>query len=182
MSKASPSQQQIRGLFTSRPILYMPGLAILFGVNEAILISQLLYWRGKGHRRDNSFYKTHDELYLETGLSRDKQDRAIKVFKKLGVLETKNKGVPQKRHFYIDVDKLVLVIIELLETDKYKDLELSSGIATFQQSITEITQKITSKNTPKMTSNISNKRNQAEPLAEIMARRFDTGRDIYDIN
>lgn len=182
MSKASPSQQQIRDLFTSRPILYMPGLAILFGVNEAILISQLLYWRGKGHRRDNSFYKTHDELYLETGLSRDKQDRAIKVFKELGVLETKNKGVPQKRHFYIDVDKLVLVIIELLETDKHKDLELSSGFATFQQSITEITQKITSKNTPKMTSNISNKRNQVEPFAEIMARRFSERGDIYDIN
>ena len=181
MSKASPSQQQIKGLFTSKPILYMPGLAILFGINEAILISQLLYWRGKGHRRDNSFYKTHDELYLETGLTRDKQDRAIKKFKKLGVLETKNKGVPQKRHFYIDVDKLVLVIIELLETDKYKDLELSSGIATFQQSITEITQKITTNNTPKSTPNISNKRNQVEPLVEIMARSLNERKDFYDI-
>ena len=181
MSKASQSQQQIKGLFTSRPILYMPGLAILFGVNEAILISQLLYWRGKGHRRDNSFYKTHDELYLETGLTRDKQDRAIKKFKKLGVLETKNKGVPQKRHFYIDVDALVIVITELLETDTYKGLEISSGFATFQQSITEITQKITTKTTPKITSNILNKRNQTEQLGEIMVRRFDRQKDIYDI-
>lgn len=182
MSKASQSQQQVKGLFSSRPILYMPGLAILFGVNEAVLISQLLYWRGKGHRRDNSFYKTHHELYLETGLTRDKQDRAIKKFKKLGVLETKNKGVPQKRHFYIDVDKLVLVIIELMESDKYKDLELSSGIATFQQSITEITQKITSKNTTKMTSSFFNKQGSTEQLGEIMARQFGERRDTYDIN
>lgn len=181
MSKASTSQQQIKGLFTTRPILYMPGLAILFGINEAILISQLLYWRGKGHRRDNSFYKTHDELYLETGLSRDKQDRAIKVFKELGVLETKNKGVPQKRHFYIDVDKLVLVIIELPESDKYKDLELSSGIATFQQSITETTQKTTPKNTTKMTSDFSTRPNSTEHLGEIMARRFEERRNVYEI-
>lgn len=170
MSKASPSQKQIKDLFSSRPILYMPGLAILFGVNEAILISQLLYWRGKGHRPDNSFYKTHEELYLETGLTRDKQDRAIKKFKQLGVLTTKNKGVPQKRHFYIDVDRLAIAIIELLKTDKFKSLELASGIAIFQQTITETKQKITANTTSKNTPTARN--GHIEPLGAIIARRL----------
>lgn len=178
MSKASPSQKQIQSLFSTRPVLYIPGLAILFGVNEAILISQLLYWRGKGRRPDQSFYKTHEELYIETGLTRDKQDRAIKKFKQLGVLTTKNKGVPQKRHFYIDVDQLVIVINEMLETDRFNGLELTPRTAAFQQTITETTQKTTTKSTSKNTS-VHAPRNlhSTESLEDIVNRRIMS---IYD--
>lgn len=176
MSKASPSQQQIKNLFTNSSILYISGLGLIFGVNEGIILSQLLYWRGKGHRRDNSFYKTQAELYKETGLSRDKQDRAIKNLKAFGFLETKNKGVPQKRHFYIDMDILSLVIISLLETDEFKDLEIGSGFAAFQQSITKITQKITSKTTTEITPYTKTSRNRAQSLGEIMTSRFGVGK------
>ena len=175
MSKASPSQQQVRALFTNRPILYMPGLALIFGINEAILLSQLLYWRGKGRRPDNSFYKTHDELYRETGLSRDKQDRAIKKLKSYGFLVTKNKGIPQKRHFYIDMDMLVVTITNLLETNKFKHLDLGTGIDAFQHSITEITQKTTAKNTSQSTYHVAHGREDgAEQISEILRRRFMT--------
>lgn len=179
MSKASPSQKRIQDLFSTRPVLYVPGLAIVFGVNEAILISQLLYWRGKGHRPDQSFYKTHEELYLETGLTRDKQDRAIKKFKQLGVLTTKNKGVPQKRHFYIDVDKLAIVITELLKTDKSRGLKLAAGNAVFQQTITEIRQKTTAKSTSKNTLvATSHNPHSTESLADLVNRHV---LDIYDM-
>lgn len=172
VSKASPSQQQIKALFNHGTNLYISGLGVLFGVNEGIILSQLLYWRGKGHRRDNSFYKTHDELYKETGLTRDKQDRAIKKLKAYGFLETKNKGVPQKRHFYIDVEALILVIIELLESSAFRDLDIAARSAGNHHSITEITQEINTKTNTEITLEPAIHIGRTQSIGEILGYQF----------
>ena len=146
MSKASNHQQLIASQFELRPILYIPGLAHLFGLNEAILLSQLLYWDGKGQYK-NWTYKTLDELKYETGLTRSRQDSAIRHLKKLGVIEVVNRGVPMTRHFRVDVDKLQEVIVSLLETNKLKHLKPATKSAEIKQTITETTQDTTTETT-----------------------------------
>lgn len=146
MSKASNSQQVIASQFELWPILYIPGLAHLFGINEAILLGQLLYWDGKGHSKHWT-YKSIKELQKETGLTRTKQDNAIRHLKELGVIEIEYHRVPNVRHFRVDVDTLQEVINSMLETGKLNYLKPSNKSAGFKQTITETTQDITPKNT-----------------------------------
>ena len=175
MSKASNHQQLIASQFELRPILYIPGLAHLFGMNEAILLGQLLYWDGKG-RYKNWTYKTIKELQNETGLTRSKQDSAILHLKELGIIEVEHHRVPNTRHFRIDVDKLLEVIASLLETDKLNCLKSTIKSVETKQTITENTQDITTENTL-----YSAKRDfgTLEVFEDFFSRNEQ--KDIYDI-
>jgi hypothetical protein len=96
-----------------KPVSYNVILARLSGkATRGLFMSQLLYWHGKG--RDKEWvYKTQKELQKETGLTRSEQDGAIEFWKEIGVLEMKKKGIPQKRHFRVNVDKLTRLCIEV---------------------------------------------------------------------
>lgn len=146
MSKASNSQQLIASQFELRPILYIPGLAHLLGINEAILLGQLLYWDGKGQHKDWT-YKTIDELQEETGLTRTRQDNAIKHLKELGVIEVEYHRIPMTRHFRVDVNKLQELICSLQETSTLNYLKPTAKPAVNKQSITESTQDTTTETT-----------------------------------
>src|SRR5579871_6849967 len=112
-------QNEIGKYFKYRPIAYNPGLAIILGSpNAGILVSQLLYWHGMGKRPDQWIFKTIEEMYQETGMTRDQQDTAIRICKKLGILETKLFGVPAKRHFRLDIPALKTLIPSLKQTHK----------------------------------------------------------------
>jgi hypothetical protein len=104
----------IKGL-CEKPIAFNPELARLAGSAIAgLFMSQLLYWWGKGHRKD-CIYKTIDEYEKETTLTRSEQDRAIKKWERVGVLIVKREGIPQKRHFYLNVDKIVDLLDERMK-------------------------------------------------------------------
>lgn len=82
-------------------IAYNPYYAhITKSVTAAVFMDQLLFWWGKG-RKLGWVYKSANEFYMETGLTPTNLETAIKKWKDLGVLETKNKGIPQTRHFKI---------------------------------------------------------------------------------
>ena len=106
-----------------RPILYNPILAdISESVIAGIFMSQLLYWCNKGNKNgyiSDWFYKTIDELYEETKLKRNEQDRAIKIWNNLEILFIEKRGMPQKRYFRIDHDKLDKAINNKMGTDLY---------------------------------------------------------------
>jgi hypothetical protein len=91
-------------------------------------MSQLLYWWQKGSKKD-WVYKTIDEAKEETCLTRSEQDTAIRIWKKLGVLEVKLMGVPCKRHFRINKEKF----FSLIKTTSGKDL-LSKSPNKFDES------------------------------------------------
>ncbi len=111
-------QRAIFQIFKEKTIAYNAGLAKALGsVKAAVLMSQLLFWEGKGRDKE-WFYKTIEEIYNETGLSRSEQDTAIKLCKQMGVLKIILKGIPPKRHFKINADQLVKIISKLQETDK----------------------------------------------------------------
>lgn len=94
-------------LLREKPVSFNPALGrIIESATAGLFMSQLLYWWDKGHKK-GCIYKTMKEFKKETCLTRSEQDTAIKKWKQLGVLAVENKGIPQKRHFYINIEKMV---------------------------------------------------------------------------
>lgn len=113
MATRSDTANALIALLQDRPVAYHPMLAkILGGVKEAIFVSQLLYWHGKGSRPDGFIWKTREEFQEETGLTRYEQETARRHLRDLGVLEEKRKGVPGKMHYRLDTGKLGELIIK----------------------------------------------------------------------
>ena len=98
--------------FGEKPVAFNPMLAEVARCPMAgLFLSQLLFWWGKGSRREGMIFKTIKEMQSETHLSRSRQSRAIAIWKKLGVVEVEYHDVPRRRYFRINEDRL----IELLE-------------------------------------------------------------------
>jgi len=100
-------QRLVAHILGARLISYNSDLARALGsIKASILLNQLLFWCGKG-RDPEWLYKTVKELEEETTLTPKEQIGAIKVCVKLGFIEIKRKGIPPKRYFRIDMDKIV---------------------------------------------------------------------------
>jgi hypothetical protein len=94
-----------------RPIAYQPIMAKAFGsVKLAILWAQMYYWSDKGKNEEGWIYKTREDLFEETGLSRKEQETARTIGAKLGVLESKRMGQPCTVHFRVNLDKAVEIV------------------------------------------------------------------------
>ncbi len=101
--------------FLKRPVAYQPMIAKAFGsVKLGIFWSQLYYWHDKGSDTEGWIYKTQQEIFEETGLSRKEQETARKIGLGLGVLEEKLAGQPATVHYRIDVEKAMVVIEEFI--------------------------------------------------------------------
>jgi len=91
-------------------IVFSPKVAKVVGnVDTAIFLHQMLYWWER--KTSNFVYKTIAEFQNETLLSRFQQDASIKKLVEIGFIEVFLQGSPPKRHFKVDVDK----ILEALE-------------------------------------------------------------------
>jgi len=94
--------------FLKRPIAYQPVLAKAFdSVKLGILWSQLYYWRDKGSDPDGWIYKTQNEIYDETGLSRKEQETARKIGRELGVLEERYESKESKMFYRVNMEKAI---------------------------------------------------------------------------
>jgi len=90
-----------------RPVAYYPSLVKVAGsVGAAILLCQLIYWRGREADPDGWIYKTQAEISEETGLTRFEQEGARKLLKEKGILREKFSGVPRKLYFSISLDRV----------------------------------------------------------------------------
>lgn len=106
-SKRKNVNSLIISLLGQRAIAFNPVLGRISGSATAgLFLSQLLYWQGKGRKKEY-VYKTIKEFKEETCLTRSEQERAIRNWNKLGVLEVRKKGIPPTRHFKINVEKLI---------------------------------------------------------------------------
>lgn len=89
-------------------------LAHQIGLETAAIYSELVslfqYWSKREELVDDSkekspqakwFFVTIENLEENTTLKRSKQDKAIKKLKELGLIETKQMGLPKKRYFTI---------------------------------------------------------------------------------
>lgn len=134
------------------PISFIPSLARLAGSATAgLFMSQVLYWGNKG-RDPDWFYKTIKEFHKETCLTRSEQDNAIRRWKSLGVLHVKLKGIPRRRYFRIDVQKLINLLYEKPVDSSLQDstllpVILSNTGSNLEHAITENTEVIKQNNT-----------------------------------
>lgn len=97
---------------SEKPIAFLPVLAhVVDSASAGLFMSQLLYWWGKG-RLSGWIYKTIEEVKIETCMTRSEQNTAFKKWERLGVLEKRLKGIPPKRHFRINTDKLAELVRE----------------------------------------------------------------------
>lgn len=147
ITMSKQEQKQIYSLYEQKPILYNAGLALSLKSSEAaIILGQLIYWQGLGKDKDWT-YKTIEEMKNETGLSRYKQDTAIKKLKALGLIEMELRGIPAKRHFHIDMKKIENSLSSLLDTNKLDGKKSPITNVDSPTSITKNNQRISSKNT-----------------------------------
>lgn len=135
-------QRLLKG-YAGNCILYMPAYTHLLGsVQAGIMLSQLVYWNNMGHHgNDGFFYKTVEEFYAETGLTKHQQRRAVIDLENNGLIEVKYARVPRKRHFKVN---RITIESRLIEWRKSLDPEIRKAL--FQSSekrrtITEITPK-----------------------------------------
>lgn len=133
-------QKAVYQLLTEKVIAYNGGLAKALGsVKAAVLLGQLLYWQGKG-RDSEWFYKTIEELKAETALSRREQESAISQCKAKGLLHMRYGGIPRRRFFKIDVERLVELLASVPKTSKPVCTKTPTLSARKGQSNTESTQ------------------------------------------
>lgn len=145
MSKAE--QDIIARYFPKKPVLYIGGLGTIFSPNAGIFLTQLLYWHGKGKRKDGWIYKTATDIQQETGLTRTNQETAIKLLLRYEVIEYKLAGVPAKRNFRVDMKRLHVIIPSLKASSNLSYPNPPNYIVENGETITKITRENTTKNT-----------------------------------
>ena len=104
MKPRNEKQRFILKVSKSRPVAYLPVLSRVLGsVNAGLLLSQLLYWQGKGKDPD-WIYKTVEDIRNELGLSKAQQKTALAKCKSKDFVEVKYTGrIPRTRHFKVKV-------------------------------------------------------------------------------
>lgn len=104
----------------------------LGSIHAAIFLSELInrrdYHKAQKttltHDGKEWFYYTHDKGIERLAMSRKEQDSAIRVLIKHGIIEKIQKGVPAKRYFWIDEEKILNMFglskkhSRMTETDK----------------------------------------------------------------
>lgn len=85
-------------------VAYYPSLTKKLGsVNASILLAQFIYWHDKT-AHPLGVYKTQDEIYDETGLSRKEQETARRILRKLGLITETYKRSEHKMYFLFHPD------------------------------------------------------------------------------
>jgi hypothetical protein len=108
------AEQAIKALLTDRPIAYHPILARAVGsVTAGVLLAQLLYWTPRSLDPLKRVWKTQDEIFEETALTRSEQETARRILKTIGVVEEKRAGVPARMYFRVDMDRLTEIVGDL---------------------------------------------------------------------
>jgi hypothetical protein len=119
MAPYSSAAQQVLNRLRDRPVAYHPRLAeVLGGTDEALFVSQLLYWDGKGSTPGRWIYKTQPEWARETGLSRYKQLRIRRHLRELGVLQERLRGIPARLYYRLDLRALKALVDDRTTPDE----------------------------------------------------------------
>lgn len=103
--------------------VYNREIAKKIGINATIILTELIdkfgYFEKAGLLTDGDwFYLTIEDVYERTALSRDAQDGALKKLKALEFFETRQMGLPAKRHFKLRKDKIAEWLLSSTEDRK----------------------------------------------------------------
>ncbi|MHB8860396.1 MAG: hypothetical protein ACYC48_01525 [Minisyncoccota bacterium] len=158
MARKQNKNSELLAILGEKPIAFNASLAQVVGsATSGLFMSQMLYWCGKG--RDKEWvYKTIREFEEETCLTRSEQVRAIRSWKKLGVLEVELRGLPRKRHFRIDEARLTDLVCKHLAEKRRQYAENDKLVCRKPHAITESTHENT---------NIYSAKHAAEQMSDI---------------
>ena len=113
-----------------RPIAFYPVYRRLTGSTTAgLLLSQLMYWFSK----QDTFYKTNEDIMLETGLTTDELKAAKKKIKSLLFITVVRKDIPAKTYYTIDwkaYEKALEASCEVPPTSSCKSHHTDGGNST----------------------------------------------------
>lgn len=90
------------------------------GIESGFLLTTLIEASDGLANDDGWFYKTAPSLEEETGLSNHKQSKIIEELTKLGILEQENKGMPMKRYFRINFNKIEKLVFKIQDLKNSK--------------------------------------------------------------
>lgn len=72
------------------------------------LFNKWYYYRGQGQLDDEGmFYVTGDNIEADLNMKRFRQEQCVKTLSGLGILECKVKGLPARKHFKINIQRLL---------------------------------------------------------------------------
>ena len=144
-----------------------------YGLNATLMLCELAseynYYNKEGELEDDGlFFSTIENISDKTGLSRYQQAEALKTLDEMGIVKTIVKGIPAKRYFKLDIEKLASKIANnspssLQKTDKLDVKKL----ATNNNNI-----KIINKNNNKNTKGQGDKENENEEQVQEMERVY----------
>lgn len=121
-------EEKLKLIFGDWFIQLSKPLIKIFGLEAALMLcnlySEYRYWKGKGKLSNEacgSFYSTVENVEHNTGLSKSKQLKAIKVLEEYGVIKKYLHGNPPKRYFiFIEkgLEKLIIDVKKEIKNDK----------------------------------------------------------------
>lgn len=145
-----------------------PKLVQIYGYPLSAIISQLLFWKGMEKRKDGLIFKTEKDFLSEIGLSSAQQKLAIKKGKKYGFLNVVRKGIPAKRHYSFDYEKLVDATIKEAER---KNIVLTKSHYKLAQKSRQHSGDISRTNTDNTTETTS-RYNRTESVSDVLSKRY----------
>lgn len=149
----------------------------LLGIHEALLLGELCseysYYESQNQlTQEEWFYSTSENITNQIGLSKFQQLEALKTLTKNNIIEKKTAGMPAKRYFKINTEKLLQIL----------DNKKSNNLTTRSQKIRqqEVKKLDTNINNITLINNINNKEKyKKENQIEIINNDFEIAWSLY---
>lgn len=119
-------------------------------------------------RKDGYIYKTEKEFINELGLSSAQQKLAIKKGRDFGFLKVVRKGVPAKRHYLLNYDRLVEATILEAKRKRIPIIKQPFKTRENDQTTTGDSHQTITYNTKENTT----RKHRAESAADILSKRY----------
>ena len=137
-----------------RPIAYhRPFAAISGSICGGVFLSQAFYWSQRTSDPDGWFWKTQEQWFNETFMSRYEQETARKKLIAIGVLEQKRQGLPAKLFYRIDREALEVKMQNY--ADKYVEIPHTGVMDSSRQVSGKPADNLCTENTSESTSEIN---------------------------
>lgn len=117
-----------------RPIAFHRAFVRLTkSVTAGLLLSQAVYWSKRTNNEEGWFWKTQEEWFEETGLTRREQESSRDILRGLGILEEKRAGMPAKIFYRINQEVLWNSIKDFNKMNHECEVIDSNGIEKSEQ-------------------------------------------------
>ncbi|GEM_PF-1146433 len=90
----------------------------IFGAEGAVLLSCFVEAEEMFADEEGWFFQTIETIIEQTGITRHSQDKYIKKFEELGVLQKEVRGLPAKRFFRLNYSKIDEMLTEQIQKEK----------------------------------------------------------------